>query len=195
MKIMFGLGNPEEKYVDTRHNIGFLTLDAFARQQGVEFKDKSKFFATVAETVIGEETVMLVKPQTFYNDVGRSYRSIIDFYKADATDTLIIHDELALPFGTIRSRVGGSDAGNNGIKSINQYGGESSARLRVGIANEQRSVMVDVDFVLGKFSLAEHKAFDTTLLPKLMECMNDFVRDNHIHTSFTLIDKGPDQTV
>jgi PTH1 family peptidyl-tRNA hydrolase len=195
MKILFGLGNPGEKYVVTRHNTGFLTLDAFARQQGIEYKDKSKFFAFVAETTIGDEAVLLVKPQTFYNDAGRSYRAIIDFYKVDPSNTLVIHDELALPFGTIRSRIGGSDAGNNGIKSINQHGGEASARLRVGIANEQRSIMGDVDFVLGRFSQKEQAAFEATLLPKLLECVQEFAQDNHVHTSFTLIDKHPDQLV
>jgi PTH1 family peptidyl-tRNA hydrolase len=195
MKIVFGLGNPGENYAQTRHNTGFLTLDAFASQQGSEFKDKSKFFAHVAETKVDDETVLLVKPQTFYNDSGQSYRALIDFYKADPSDTLIIHDELALPFGTIRSRLGGSDAGNNGIKSINQHGGETSARLRVGVANEQRSVMGDVDFVLGRFSPDERAALETTLLPKLLECIHEFAHDNHVHTSFTLIDKRPDQLV
>jgi peptidyl-tRNA hydrolase, PTH1 family len=195
MKILFGLGNPGENFVRTRHNTGFLTLDALASQQGSEFKDKSKFFAHVAETSVDGEQILLVKPQTFYNDAGRSYRAVIDFYKVDPTDTLVIHDELALPFGTIRSRLGGSDAGNNGIKSVNQHGGDSSARLRVGIANEQRVVMGDTDFVLGKFNSDEQEAFQTILLPKLFECINEFACDNHLHTSFTLIDKRPDQTV
>lgn len=195
MKLLFGLGNPGDKYQNTRHNTGFLTLDAFAKQQGAEFTDKSKFFAQVAETTIDGEQLLLVKPQTFYNDAGRSYRGIIDFYKLDPSDTLIIHDELALPFGTIRSRIGGSDAGNNGIKSINLHGGESSARLRVGIANQQRAVMGDVDFVLGRFSADEQAAFNAVLLPKLLDCVREFAHDNHVHTSFTLIDKQPEQTV
>ncbi len=195
MKIVFGLGNPGEKYTETRHNTGFLTLDAFAIEQGVQFKDTSKFSAQVAEVNVDGEKVLLVKPQTFYNDSGRSYRAIVDFYKVDPHDTLVIHDELALPFGTIRSRLGGSDAGNNGIKSVNQHGGEASARLRVGVANEQRAVMGDVDFVLGRFSTEEYKAFESTLLPKLIECIHEFARDNHLHTSFTLIDNHPDQTV
>lgn len=195
MKIVFGLGNPGEKYAHSRHNTGFLTVDGFAKQQGMDFKDASKFFAQIAEANIDGEKVLLVKPQTFYNDTGRSYQSVIDFYKVEPTDTLIIHDELALPFGTIRSRLGGSDAGNNGIKSVNQYGGETSARLRVGIANEQRAIMGDVDFVLGRFSREEQEAFESVLLPKLIECIHEFIGDNHIHTSFTLIDKRPDQTV
>jgi len=195
MKIVFGLGNPGEKYAKTRHNTGFLTLDAFAEGQGVQFKDAPKFYAQVAETNIDDEKVLLVKPQTFYNDTGRCYRAIVDFYKVDPHDTLVIHDELALAFGTIRSRLGGSDAGNNGVKSVNQHGGEASARLRVGVANEQRSVIGDVDFVLGRFSTAEQKTFESTLVPKLIECIHEFARDNHLHTSFTLIDNQPDQTV
>lgn len=183
MKIVFGLGNPGEKYASTRHNTGFLTLNAFAAEQGAEFNAKPKFFAHIAELKIDDEPVLLVKPQTFYNDSGQSYRSLIDFYKLAPGDTLIIHDELALPFGTIRSRSGGSDAGNNGIKSINLHGGEQSARLRVGVANDQRAVMGDVDFVLGRFSQDEQKMFETTLLPKLTGLILDFIQGDFTHTT------------
>lgn len=183
MKLVFGLGNPGQEYAKTRHNTGFMALDTFAKENKGEFGEKAKFFALVAETQIGDEKVLLVKPGTFYNEIGRSYRAVLDFYKIDPSDTLIVHDELALPFGTIRSRVGGADAGNNGIKSVNRHGGETSARLRVGIANEQRAVLGDTDFVLAAFSKDEAQKLQDVLLPKLTELINDFVTDNHVVTS------------
>jgi PTH1 family peptidyl-tRNA hydrolase len=87
---------------------------------------------------------------------------------------LVIHDELALPFGTVRVRESGSDAGNNGIKSINQHGGQDSRRLRVGIANEQRALIGDTDFVLGRLSQEESNRFRADILPTLHALMEDF---------------------
>jgi PTH1 family peptidyl-tRNA hydrolase len=188
MKVVFALGNPGPEYTGSRHNAGFMVLDAYAQRAGASFKPSQKFQAEVAEVSVNEDKLVLVKPTTFYNEAGRSYRSLLDFYKLDPADTLIVHDELALPFGTVRLRRGGSDAGNNGIKSINQHGGEASARIRVGIANDQRAVMGDTDFVLGKFSREETEHINRLLMPKLLECIDQFVQDNHLHTSFTLID-------
>src|SRR5688572_22727546 len=105
MKVIFAQGNPGTQYTYTRHNVGFLLLDDFAKSKRAEFIKKSKFHADIAETSIDGEKVLLVKPTTFYNDTGQSARLLIDFYKLDpATDFLVIHDDLALPFGTIRTR-------------------------------------------------------------------------------------------
>src|SRR6476620_1335837 len=119
MKLVFGLGNPGKQYIGTRHNIGFETLDSLGIKQVSGFVLKDKFKAEIAELNIGGGKILLARPQTFYNEVGSSYRAICDFYKLEPEDTLVVHDELALPFGTVRVRQGGSDAGNNGIKSIN----------------------------------------------------------------------------
>ena len=158
MKLILGLGNPETRYDGTRHNVGFRMLDVFARANNTSFSNKPKFKADIAEFIVEGEKVLLVKPTTYYNESGQSYRALLDFYKIDPDDTLIVHDELALPFGTVRMRRGGSDAGNNGVKSINVHGGETSARIRIGVANQLRSATGDVDFVLGKFSKSEHDA-------------------------------------
>lgn len=189
MKLVFGLGNPGKDYENTRHNVGFMALDALATETGGSFSDKSKFAAQVAEVTIEGEKVLLAKPQTFYNEAGRSYRSLLDFYKLDAADTLIIHDELALPFGTVRVRDGGSDAGNNGIKSINLHGGEASARIRIGTGNEQRAVMGDVDFVLSSFSKQEHQTLDESVMSQVTQLVTAFATGNHAPTSIKLADK------
>lgn len=188
MKLIFGLGNPGPDYAGTRHNIGFLTLEALADECGVTFNEKGKFKAFVAECQLDDEKVLLVKPTTFYNLAGESYRAICDFYKLTPEATLIVHDELALPFGTVRARQGGTDAGNNGIKSVNQHGGEASKRLRVGIANDKRQLIGDTDFVLGRFTGEEAAALKDTILPKLVHMSREFATGNHPHTSHKLID-------
>lgn len=176
MKLVFGLGNPGTKFEGTRHNVGFLMLDSFVKEQGGTFSDKPKFFADIAELSTSGEKVLLVKPQTFYNEVGRAYRAICDFYKVEPSDTLIVHDELALPFGTVRIREGGSDAGNNGIKSVNQYGGEGSMRLRVGVSNDARALIGDVDFVLGRLSQDETKLLHESVVPRIHGLIEDFIK-------------------
>jgi PTH1 family peptidyl-tRNA hydrolase len=159
MKLFFAQGNPEKEYVTTRHNVGFFMIDRFARDHAAEFSAKSKFHAEVAELTIAGEKVILAKPTTFYNETGRSARALIDFYKIDPIeDFLVIYDDLALPFGTIRTREKGSSAGNNGIKSLNAALGEDYKRLRIGIYNSLRDRVPDADFVLARFTENEKNA-------------------------------------
>ena len=155
MKLIVGLGNPESKYTSTRHNVGFRMLDAYATHCGATFKTASKFKADTAEIAVNGEKVILAKPTTYYNLSGEAVRSIADFYKISPEDILVIHDELALPFGVIRTRLGGSDAGNNGVKSVTEHLGPSTARIRIGVYNELRDRMDDANFVLGSFSKDE----------------------------------------
>lgn len=153
MKLIFAQGNPGAQYTRTRHNVGFLLLDVFADQHSAQWKLEKKFNAEIAAITIGDEKVLLVKPLSFYNETGRVARAIVDFYKlSPATDVLILHDELALPFGEIRIREKGSDAGNNGIKSLNAHLGQHYTRIRVGVWSELRSRMDDADFVLSSFT-------------------------------------------
>jgi PTH1 family peptidyl-tRNA hydrolase len=187
MKVIIGFGNPEARYNDTRHNTGFAVVDTLAKDAGKSFQVKDKFKAHVAEGSIGAEKVLLVKPLTFYNESGQSYRAIVDFYKLEPSDVLIIHDELSLPFGTVRTRTGGSDAGNNGIKSINTHGGDKTARIRVGVGNERRSVMGDTDFVLGKLSKDEHDILHEQLMPKIFTSIESFISGSFEPTSFSLM--------
>ena len=187
MKLIFAQGNPGTEYATTRHNVGFMTLDAFASTQDAVFKAKPKFFADIAELSLKGEKVLLIKPSTFYNETGKSARAIIDFYKLDpATDVLVVHDDLALPFGTLRTREKGSDAGNNGIKSLNTHLGPDYTRLRIGIYNELRDKIPDVDFVLSRFSANEIKKLQEAIIPKAFELIEAFITDSHQSTSHTL---------
>jgi peptidyl-tRNA hydrolase, PTH1 family len=159
MKLLFAQGNPEKDYTATRHNVGFFILDQYARNHDVTFSLKNKFHAEIAEVTVNNEKVILAKPTTYYNETGRSARLLVDFYKLNpAEDFLVVHDDLALPFGTIRTREKGSSAGNNGIKSLNTSLGEDYKRLRIGIYNPLRDRIPDTDFVLAKFTENEKNA-------------------------------------
>lgn len=188
MKLIFAQGNPESKYNGTRHNVGFFVIDALADAHNAQWQPKSKFKADCAEVTIDSEKVLLVKPTTYYNVTGESARALKDFYKIENNDILVIHDELALPFGTLRTRGDGSDAGNNGIKSLNAHIGTDYARLRIGVYNDKRSQTGDVDFVLGKFTNEEQAA-----LPDITNAahaiINSFIAETlEHHTIKTLSD-------
>lgn len=159
MKLIVGLGNPEERYKDTRHNTGFKVVDCYVDEKGGAFQRKDKFKADVAELSVDGEKIIFAKPTTYYNLSGEAVRAISDFYKITPENILVIHDELALPFGTIRTRIGGSDAGNNGVKSITEHLGSDTARMRIGIYNELRDRIDDADFVLGRFTGKEAEHF------------------------------------
>lgn len=176
MKLIIGLGNPEERYKNTRHNVGFRVLTHYAKGKDTEFQLKEKFKAYVVEFTSEAEKVLLVKPTTFYNNVGEAARLLADFYKVEPSDILIIHDELALPFGTIRTRIGGSDAGNNGIKSITQHIGPDTARIRIGVYNDLRDQIDDADFVLSNFTKDENKAL-VSLSAKVTTLIDAFLGD------------------
>ena len=175
MKLIFSQGNPGSQYARTRHNAGFMMLDQLSEAHQATWKSESKFSADIATVSIAGEKTLLVKPRSFYNETGQVARAIVDFYKlTPADDVLVIHDELALPFGTIRARQKGSDAGNNGIKSLNAHLGDTYWRLRIGIWNEQRDLMDDANFVLSAFSTEEHKLLTTEVFEHLNDAINAF---------------------
>lgn len=189
MKVIFALGNHEPKYVRTRHNTGFAVLNTFADNLGIKWKSDPKFSANIAETEINGEKVLLTKPSTYYNETGQSAQKIINFYKLNPSDDLlVIHDDLALPFGTIRIRQQGSDAGNNGVKSINTHVENGYTRIRIGICNEHREKMDDADFVIEKFSSDESERLKSTIIPQVLELIGHFVNGTLKITSFKNIE-------
>lgn len=186
MKIILAQGNPGTDYEKTRHNVGFLAIDFFAHQKSVQFQPKPKFFADIAELTEAGEKILLVKPTTFYNETGKAARIVADFYKVTTTDILVIHDELALPFGTLRTREKGSPAGNNGVKSLNAHLGENYSRIRVGTWNELADKAGSFDFVLSKFTADEMEKLQKDIFPKISEIISDFMTGNHQNTSHSL---------
>ena len=170
MKLIFAQGNPTKQYERTRHNVGFMVLDMLAASEHATWQVSSKFKADIAEVQLRGQKTLLVKPNSYYNETGSVARAIVDFYKLTAAeDVLVIHDDLALPFGTVRVRASGSDAGNNGIKSLNAHLGPDYARIRIGIWNELRDQIDDANFVLSAFTKNEAakltQLIDTTVMP------------------------------
>lgn len=182
MKIIVGLGNDAPQYDGTRHNAGLAALDYYAAQNNAAFGRKPKFFAAIAELPAGDSKALLVKPATYYNETGRAVRALVDFYQLSTDDVVVIHDELALPFGTIRTRRKGSDAGNNGVKSINEHIGSDYARIRVGIYSAVREQVDDADFVLARFSKDEQQQLPE-IFNKICALIDSFILDKFIITS------------
>lgn len=148
--IVAGLGNPDEKYQGTRHNMGFLALDYISEEKNVEIA-RSKFQGLTAFAKYGDEQVLLLKPMTYMNRSGNSIGEAAKFYKIPADHVIILCDDITLSPGTIRLRDKGSAGGHNGLKSIiSQLGSDGFLRIRIGIGGDAPSGDELVDYVLGK---------------------------------------------
>ncbi len=133
MKLIIGLGNVGAKYTFTRHNAGFMLVDKIALDNGADFRENSKLKSLITKFYADEE-IMLVKPTTYMNLSGEAMRAVIDYYKIDPKDMIIVYDDISLDLGKIRFRATGSDGGHNGIKSIIRHlGSKNFARLKIGI--------------------------------------------------------------
>lgn len=162
MKLIIGLGNPGREYEDTRHNAGFKALDLIAQELRINISN-DKFKGLYAKTKVKNEDVILLKPQTFMNLSGESVRSIMDFFKIDQQDLLVIYDDLDLPVGKIRLRQKGSAGGQNGVKNIIQHlGSQDFNRIRIGIGKDER--IPTVDYVLGKVRKEDLQDFEEALV-------------------------------
>ena len=151
MKMIAGLGNPGSEYARTKHNVGFMFLDALAEKLGAD-NWKTKYDALVAEARIGTEKVLLVKPLTYMNESGRAVGPLMSWYKLAPEDLIVVHDDMDIPAGTIRIRRKGSAGGHNGMKSILYHvGDENFPRLRIGIGRPLPGWTV-VKHVLAPFS-------------------------------------------
>jgi len=177
MKVILALGNPGEKYVHTRHNAGFLVVNQLATEQNAQFSNKPKFFSDIAELNVSGEKILLVKPTTYYNEVGIAARALMDFYKLTLDDVLIIHDDTDLDFGKIRVRKGGRDAGSNGLKSLHAHIGSDFWHIRIGTDNLLRRQIGDVDFVLSKFNADEQKILRDWTIPESIKLIGTFLDD------------------
>jgi len=184
VKLIFAQGNPEPDYALSRHNVGFLILNTLATMHSAKWANKTKFNALIAEITINNEKVILAKPNTFYNETGASARKLIDFYKINPeTDFLVLHDDLALPFGTVRIRPQGGDAGNNGIKSINTHVEHNYTRIKIGISNNEERTD-DAAFVLAKFNNSELSKLIEKIIPQAVKLVVQFVDGSLEHTSY-----------
>lgn len=169
MKWYVGLGNPGTQYQDTRHNIGFMAIDAFAERWNITIK-QNKCKALMGEGIVNGHKVYLLKPMTYMNLSGESVRAFMDFYKASIEDMVVVYDDLDTPFGSIRLRLQGSSGGHNGIKSIIQHTGtQQFNRIRAGISRPAPGGVV-VDYVLSAFRKEEFKQMPQ-VLDKVVDAM------------------------
>ena len=175
MKVIVGLGNPGKKYENTRHNIGFAAIDYIAEKEGINI-NTGKHKALVGSGYIDGVKVLLVKPQTFMNLSGESLRLIMDFYKLEPEDFLVIFDDIDLDVGRIRIRRKGSAGGHNGIKSIiSHLGSMEFPRIKIGVGAKPPGYDL-ADYVLGHFSKA-----DQEILQERFEDVYDAVKIGRAH--------------
>lgn len=188
--LIVGLGNPGHPYEHTRHNIGFRVLDAFADKLGSKFEFEKKFNSEIAEITPsrsplhkGENPplkirgVILVKPQTFMNESGEAVKKLTTYYKLPATNLLVVHDEIDLPFGKIKLYGTGGSAGHKGVNSIIQILGYSFLRLRIGIENRAQYRIPATDaYVLQNFTAEENELLAKKIIPETVSEIEKFLQ-------------------
>lgn len=173
MKLIVGLGNPGDKYAKTRHNIGFEVINKLQKDLNIIW-EKDKFQGLLSEKNIDGEKVLFLKPQTFMNLSGNSIAAVINFYKIDAkNDMIVIYDDMDLPVGKLRVKEKGSSGGHNGIKSIISHLGDEFLRIKCGIGKSKDDT---IDFVLGQFDKSEQETVDK-MIENASNCALDLVRD------------------
>jgi PTH1 family peptidyl-tRNA hydrolase len=155
LRLVAGLGNPGPEYTDTRHNIGFVVLDALARNQGVHFSREKRWRCDWAKW----NDILLVKPMTYMNRSGDSIAPFAQYFHIKAEEFLAVVDDVALPLGRLRVRAEGSDGGHNGLKSLAAHFGYGFPRLRIGVGAAPDNELL-VDHVLGRFAPSERMSVD-----------------------------------
>lgn len=177
MFLFVGLGNPTPNSENNRHNIGFKIIDAINRKFGLS-KQKPKFKGLLTTGNINEKKIYAIKPLTFMNNSGICIRELIEYFKIDAQNVIVFHDDLDIDFGKIKTKFGGSSAGHNGIESIDKFIGKNYSRVRIGISKPKTKIAV-TDYVL--------KDFDEDEKEELKK-----ITDSIIESLFILLDKKLD---
>lgn len=162
IRLIAGLGNPEEKYAQTRHNAGFWFVDAVAEQRGAVFRYEERFKGEVAHFLFGDEKVWLLKPLTYMNRSGQSLHAFVQFYKIPIQQLLVAHDEIDLPNGAARIKRAGGHGGHNGLRSTFDHLGSDFLRLRLGIGHPGHKDDV-TDYVLKRPGVKERREIDAAI--------------------------------
>jgi PTH1 family peptidyl-tRNA hydrolase len=172
MLLIVGLGNPGREYASHRHNVGFMAVDELARRVSAD-AFREKFSGELARCEIAGEPAILLKPQTYMNESGRSVQAAMTFFKVAPKELVVLHDELDLAFGEVRLKQGGGHAGHNGLRSIMSVGAGDFCRVRVGIGRPPPGFRGEVaDFVLSSFDATERAA-----LPDMLKKVGDSILD------------------
>lgn len=179
MKLIVGLGNPGRRYEKTRHNIGFMVIDEFAKKEKLDFSLKTKFKGEMVQTTIQNESVILLKPNTFMNLSGQSVLALKQFYQINDEDILVIYDDLDLLCGKVRVRQKGSSGGHKGLKSIiSCINSENFNRLKIGIDREE--FIPVIDYVVGKFTTEQKKEINISIATSL-EAIYDWLAHDVVY--------------
>jgi PTH1 family peptidyl-tRNA hydrolase len=172
MLLLVGLGNPGREYASHRHNVGFMAIDELARRAKAD-AFREKFSGEYARGELLDEQLILLKPMTYMNESGRSVQAAMTFFKVPAKDVIVLHDELDLPFGDVRLKMGGGHAGHNGLRSIMAVAGPDFGRLRLGIGRPPPGFRGEIaDYVLSSFDAVERAT-----LPDVLKTAGDTVLD------------------
>jgi PTH1 family peptidyl-tRNA hydrolase len=168
LQLVVGLGNPGGKYLDTRHNVGFMAVERIAAERGGTFRQQAKLHGLLADVGQGASRLRLLMPQTFMNDSGRSIRAALDWFDLQPADLLVLVDDMDLPLGRLRLRASGSAGGHNGLRSaISHLGTQDFPRLRMGIGAPADDPLErkarTIGHVLGRFSPAERPLLNDVL--------------------------------
>ena len=161
MKLIVGLGNPGDKYARNRHNVGFMALERIAEHHNLGSWRK-RFHALASDGQINGEKVLLLRPQTYYNEAGQAVGEAIRFHKIDPADVIVFHDEIDLVPGKLRVKTGGGNAGNNGLRSITAHIGADFVRVRIGVGHPGNKDAV-AHYVLHDFPKADQEGLDVML--------------------------------
>lgn len=173
MKLIVGLGNFENKYLFTRHNAGFMMVDFFTRHHNQPFKQEKKLKSMMTKLKFNDEDVIIIKPLTYMNLSGEAIIAVMNFYKIDVKDILIIYDDISLDLGMVRFRSSGSDGGHNGVKSVIKHlGTKDFDRLKIGIGPQPN--IPSESYVLQNFSNEELEKLKEILKMPLIE---DYLKD------------------
>lgn len=157
MKLIIGLGNPGPKYARTRHNVGFMLVDALAEQCGVSWREDKRLDAELAEANLNGQAVILAKPLTFMNDSGLAVQKLVQAHRMKPADVWVIHDEIDLDVAEVKVKQGGS-AGSRGVQSVEEHIGNDFWRIRVGIGQNDRAKEASEIYVLRPMPEADIKA-------------------------------------
>jgi PTH1 family peptidyl-tRNA hydrolase len=197
MHLLVGLGNPGGEYLLNRHNIGFAAVEAIKDQHGFEPWHKNRSFeGIVSEGRIANTQTLLLQPQTYMNESGRAVQRITHFYKLLVSDVTVFHDELDLPPGKVRVKIGGTDAGHNGLRSLSQVIGSNYRRVRIGVGHPGAKDLVQ-HYVLSDFSRDERPLFKALIdvLAKNVELLlrgEDASFQNKVHLAMAVKGFGDD---
>jgi peptidyl-tRNA hydrolase, PTH1 family len=178
ISLVAGLGNPGAEYAKTRHNLGFIVLDAFAQKHGLPWKLQASFEAETARWEQSGRTVILAKPQTYMNESGRSVQKLAAFFKVPPDSIIAAYDDLNIDLGKVKVSVTGSAGGHNGVASLLEHLGDGFSRFRLGIGPKAPPQIELKDFVLGKFTPEQEDIVQKNL-------------ENYVSGLTLLIQQGP----